>query len=56
MKCFKYNSSLDDETCFFAATLKLSKNGKKLIIMNKREISTRKYTGTTDPKEANMAT
>ena len=56
IKCFKYNNSFEDDTCFYAATLKLSKNEKKIIIMNKKEIINRKYTGTTDPKEANIAT
>ena len=56
IKCFKYNASLDDKTCFYAATLRLSEDGKKLIINNKRTINARKYIGTTDPKEVGIAT
>ena len=51
MKIYKYNSSLDDATCFYDATLQLSKDGKSLIIINKRPIVSRKFIGTTDPKE-----
>jgi len=51
MKIYKYNSSLDDTNCFYDATLQLSKDGKSLIIINKRPIVSRKFIGTTDPKE-----
>ena len=55
IKCFKYNTSLDDPRCFYAATLRLSEDGKQLIIINKRPINARKYVGTTDPKEVGIA-
>jgi len=56
IKCFKYNSSLDDNTCFYAATLRLSKDKKRIVIINKRTIIARKYIGTTDPKEVGIST
>jgi len=56
MKIYKYNSSLDDDTCFYDATLQLSKDGKSIIIINKRPIVSRKFIGTTDPKEVLVAT
>jgi len=51
IKCFKYNSSINDPTCFYEATIKISKDGNELIITNKQVIAGRKYIGTTDPKE-----
>jgi len=47
---------LDDGTCFYAATLRLSKDKKKFIIINKKTIIARKYIGTTDPKEVGIST
>ena len=51
MKIYKYNSSLDEDSCFFDATLQISKDGESLIIMVKKPILTKKFTGTTDPKD-----
>ena len=50
MKIFKYNNSLDDSTAFYSATLRLSKDGKRLIVKNKRLLNYKKYIGTTDPE------
>ena len=56
MKIIKYNNSLDHDSCFYEATLELSKDGSELVIYTKRIITARKYIGTTDPKEVILNT
>jgi len=47
---------LFDETAFFSATLRLSKDTKSLIVINKKLLPHKKYVGTTDPKEVIVTT